>query len=271
MPDRPLAKILRWGFIILALIATLFPFYWTIVLSTQNTAQAFSSPSFFYVPTFDAFVKVVQNNDYMASLGMSAMSVALTVLLSLLVAVPAAYTLTRFRVRARTGLILWLLIAYLLPDFLVAIPLYSLLQNLGLYDGPLGLALAYQIFMIPLAMWLLLRFFAEVPEELAEAAHLDGARNFQIMTKIYLPIVRPGIATTAILIAITVWNEVNIALALTLNHPTVPIAVATYKGYASIQWNELAAASLIAMAPVVIFAMFAQRYIVSGLAAGIGK
>jgi ABC-type glycerol-3-phosphate transport system permease component len=149
--------------------------------------------------------------------------------------------------------------------------MFALLQNVGLYDTPLGLAFAYQVFMVPLAMWLLLRFFEEVPVELAEAASIDGASRFATLVRVYLPIVRPGIATTAVLIAVTVWNEVTLALSLTLNNPTVPIAIAAYKGYASIQWDQLAAASLLAMAPVIIFAIFAQRHIVSGLTAGTGK
>lgn len=257
-------SILRGVFIVAALIATLFPFFWTLKLATQSSQDSFGL-------SFEAFAEVWNNSDFVGSLIMSIMTVLATVVLSLLVTVPAAFALVRFRVRGRVPLIFWLLLAYLLPDFLIAIPMYVLLQNIGLYDNPLGLALAYQVFMIPLAMWLLLRFFEDVPVELAEAATIDGASHFQTLLRVYLPVVRPGVATTAILIAITIWNEVTIALALTLNHPTVPIAVAAYKGYASIEWNELAAASLLAMAPVVLLAIFAQRHIVSGLTMGTGK
>lgn len=263
-------RVVRALVVTIAVIATLFPFYWTLNLATQNTATG-GEPTFFSIPSFDAFVAVWENSDFVGSLIMSIVVVVITVLLSLLVTVPAAYALVRFRVRRHTGIILWLLLAYLLPDFLIAIPMFSLLQNVGLYDTAFGLALAYQVFMVPLSMWLLLRFFEEVPAELAEAASIDGASRLQTLTRIYLPIVRPGIATTAVLIAVTVWNEVTLALSLTLNNPTVPIAIAAYKGYASIQWDQLAAASLLAMAPVVIFAIFAQRHIVSGLTAGTGK
>lgn len=261
----------RWAVIAVALLLTLFPFYWTISLATQKTASAFGSPRFLYVPDLSAFREVWNDSAFVASLAMSLATVLLTVVIALAVAVPAAYALTRFRLRARSGLVTWLLLAYLLPDFLVAIPMYALLQDVGLYDSPLGLGLTYQVFMTPLAMWLLLRFFEEVPGELAEAASIDGASSFQVLTRIYLPIVRPGIATTGVLIAITVWNEVTIALALTLNHTTVPIAVAAYKGYASVEWDQLAAASLMAMAPVAVFAVIAQRFIVQGLTAGAGR
>lgn len=263
-------RILRGVFVTVAVVATLFPFYWTLNLATQNTATG-GGPQFFSTPSFDSFAAVWENSDFLGSMVTSLVVVAFTVILSLVVTVPAAYALVRFRVRRRSGILLWLLLAYLLPDFLIAIPMFSLLQNIGLYDTALGLALAYQVFMVPLAMWLLLRFFEEVPVELAEAADIDGATRFQTLTRIYLPIVRPGIATTAVLIAVTVWNEVTLALSLTLNNPTVPIAIAAYKGYASIQWDQLAAASLLAMLPVVVFAIFAQKHIVSGLTAGTGK
>jgi ABC-type glycerol-3-phosphate transport system permease component len=269
--DKPLSVVGRWVLLGIAVIATVFPLYWTVVLATRSTADAFGDPSFVYLPSFDSFATVWQNQDFVASIGMSAAVVSVTVAIVLLITVPAAYILTRRNVRARTGIIAWLLIAYLLPDFLIAIPLYSLYQNMGLYDSVLGLALAYQVFMAPLAMALLLKFFQDVPKEIAEAAHVDGCTEFQTLVRIYLPVVMPGIATTAILVAITVWNEVTIALALTASHPTVAIAVTTYKGYASIQWDQLAAASLVAVLPVLVFAMLAQRMIVRGLTAGMGK
>jgi ABC-type glycerol-3-phosphate transport system permease component len=261
----------RWIFLGVALLMTFFPFYWMFVLATQKTVNAFGEPRFLYVPSFNSFVTVWEDQNFTKSIGMSTTVVLMTVSLSLAVSIPAAFVLTRHELRQRTGVMAWLLIAYLLPDFLIAIPMYALFQNIGLYDTPLGLALAYQVFMTPLSMWLLLRFFQEVPPELGEAAHLDGCSDWQLLTRVYLPLVMPGVATTAILVAITVWNEVTIALALTVNNPTVPIAVASYKGYASISWDQLAAASLFASIPVVLFALIAQRYIVNGLTTGIGK
>lgn len=271
MRYRQVGTVARWLLLAVAILLTLFPLYWTVVLATRKAVDAFSDPVFFFVPSFASFAEVWQNQDFVASLAMSASVVGLTVAIVLLISVPAAYIFTRRNIRAKSGIFSWLLIAYLLPDFLIAIPMYSIYQNVGLYDSALGLAIAYQVFMAPLAMGLLLKFFQDVPKELAEASIVDGCSEFQTMWRIYLPVVMPGIATTAILVAITVWNEVTIALALTSNNPTVAIAVTTYKGYASIQWDQLAAASLIAVFPVLIFAMLVQRLIVKGLTAGIGK
>lgn len=266
-----LGRVGRWIFLTLAIAAVIFPLYWTFALATQDPVDSFGEPQFFFVPRFDAFVTVWSDQGFVAAALMSLTTTALTVGLTLVVTVPAAYILTRRRVRARTGIVGWLFVAYLFPDFLIAIPLYAVLQNIGLYDNAVGLALAYQGFMAPLAMWLLLSFFQSVPEELAEAATLDGCTAAQALRRVYLPIVMPGIATVAILVAIQIWNEVTIALALTSSNPTVPIVVASYKGYAALKWDQLAAASLLSMLPVVLFAIFAQRQIVRGLTAGVGK
>lgn len=261
----------RWSLIGLALFVTLFPFYWLFVLATRNAVDALGDPQLFFVPDFSAFAEVWSDRDFSRSLSMSLSVTLLTVFIALCVGVPAAYALTRNHVRRRTGLIGWLLIAYLLPDFLIAIPMFAVLQNIGLYDTAFGLALAYQVFMAPLTMWLLLRFFGEVPTELAEAAVLDGCSERAVLRRVYLPIVMPGVATTAIIVGMLAWNEVTIALALTIRNPTLPITVASYKGYASIEWDQLAAASLMVTIPLFLFALVAQKRIVGGLTAGIGK
>ncbi|MDR1392918.1 MAG: carbohydrate ABC transporter permease [Bifidobacteriaceae bacterium] len=261
----------RWALLIAAIAAVAFPIYWAFALATQDPVDSFGSPRFFYIPKFDSFATVWSDRGFIRATLMSLATVSLTVALCLAITVPAAYILTRRRVRAQTGLIGWLFVAYLFPDFLIAIPLYAVLQSMRLYDSAPGLALAYQGFMAPLAMWLLLAFFRGVPEELAQAATLDGCSTWATLRRIYLPLTGPGIATVAILVAINVWNEVTVALALTSSNPTLPILVASYKGYAALKWDQLAAASLLSIVPVLIFAVFAQRHIVRGLTAGMEK
>jgi ABC-type glycerol-3-phosphate transport system permease component len=261
----------RWVVVAVALVGSIFPFYWLMVLATRDPVEALDTPQVFYKPDFTSFVEVWGDADFLRSAWMSASTTALTVLLSLLVAVPAAFVLVRRQVRHRLPLIGWLLVAYLLPDFLVALPMYALLQNVGLYDTAFGLAFVYQVFMAPLSMWLLLRFFAEVPKEIAEAATVDGCGDFATLVRVYLPLVMPGVATTAIIVGMLAWNEVTVALALTIKNPTLPIMVSSFKGYASIAWGQTAAASLLVTVPVFVFALFAQKRIVAGLTAGIGK
>ena len=127
----------------------------------------------------------------------------------------------------------------------------------------------YQVFAVPFAVWLIQSFFAEVPPDLADASRVDGCSELQSLVRIYLPLAAPGLAATAILVGINIWNEVTIALSLTFeNSRTVTIAVAGFRGYAAIRWQELAAAAVTAVVPRVIFAALAQRYLVTGLTFG---
>ncbi|CAN5257013.1 carbohydrate ABC transporter permease [soil metagenome] len=268
---RRAGSLAKWIYLAIALIVTIFPLYWVFCIATQDPVKSFGVPRFFFVPDFSAFAVVWNDQGFGPAALMSASTVAITLALTLAVTVPAAYILTRRKVRSSTGLLGWLFVAYLFPDFLVAIPLYSVLQSLGLYDTAPGLAIAYQAATIPLAMWLLLAFFRTVPVELAEAATLDGCSSWMTLRHVYLPLLVPGIATTSIIIAVNVWNEVTIALALTSSHPTIPILASSYKGYAAVHWDQVGAASLLSALPVLLFAVFAQRYIVRGLTAGVER
>ena len=198
--------------------------------------------------------------------------VAMGVLFTILIATPAAYAIVRFRIRAGRWLAVWLLLAYALPEFLFVIPMFVLYQEIGLFDTQLGLAVIYQVFAVPFAVWLIQAFFSEVPPELGDAARVDGATEVQSLVRVYLPLAAPGIAATGILVGIVMWNEVTIALSLTFDDArTVTIAVAGYRGYAALRWQEMAAASVTAIAPMLIFALVAQRYLVKGLTFGAVK
>jgi len=198
--------------------------------------------------------------------------VVLGVVLTLLVATPAAYALIRFRIRGGPYLRLWLLIAYTTPEFLFVIPMYVLYQQFGLYDTVVGLAVIYQVFAIPFAIWLIQSFLGEVPRELGDAARVDGCSELQTLRRVYLPLAAPGLAATAILVGINMWNEVTIALSLTFDQArTVQVAVAGFRGYAAVRWQEMAAAAVAAVVPMIIFAGIAQRYIVKGLTFGAVK
>jgi multiple sugar transport system permease protein len=258
---------------IVATLASLFPLYWLFVISTKVPRDAFKSPpDLIYVPDFSKYVEIWQTGDFAAAFWNSIGVVLLGVLLTLIVATPAAYALVRFRVRGGRWLRLWLLLAYTTPEFLFVIPMYVLYQQFGLYDTVVGLALIYQVFAIPFAVWLIQAFLQEVPRELGDSARVDGAGELETLVRVHLPLVAPGLAATAILVGVNMWNEVTIALSLTFDDArTVQVAVAGYRGYAAIRWQEMAAAAVAAVVPMIIFAGLAQRYIVKGLAFGAVK
>jgi len=258
---------------ILALIATLFPILWIFSISIKTQRDAFSMPPvWIFKPVWSNYVKIWQTAGFAQAFQNSVIVTVIGVILALVVGIPAAYALNRLSFRGKRFLTLWLLIAYMFPEFLFIIPMYILYQHLGLYDTQIGLALIYQVFVLPFAIWLLRGFFEDVPIELDDAARIDGCTRFQTLRLIYFPLTAPGISATAILTAIWIWNELTIALALTFDAAkTVTVAVAGFRGYASIDWGGMTAASIVSIIPMLIFAAFAQRYIVEGLTLGAVK
>ncbi len=257
---------------LLATFASLFPLYWLFVISTKTPREAFQTPpQLIYAPDFSKYLEV-WGSGFGESFLNSTLVVLLGIAMTLFAATPAAYAIVRFRIRGGRYVRLWLLLAYTTPEFLFVIPLYVAYQQLGLYDTVLGLAIIYQVFTIPFAIWLIESFLREVPRELADSARVDGCSELQTLLKVYLPLAAPGLAATSILVGINMWNEVTIALSLTFDEArTVQIAVAGYRGYAAIRWQEMAAAAVTAVVPMIIFAGIAQRYIVKGLTFGAVK
>jgi ABC-type glycerol-3-phosphate transport system permease component len=256
-----------------AVFLTLFPLYWLFVISTKTPREAFATPpSLVYVPDFSQYFSIWTSAGFGHAFLNSIIVVFVGVLLALLIAAPAAFAMVRFRVRGGRWLRLWLLLAYTTPEFLFVIPMYVLYQQFGLYDTQIGLALIYQVFAVPFATWLLQSFFEEVPHDLGDAARVDGCSELETLIRIYLPLAAPGLAATAILVGINMWNEVTIALALTFDQgKTVTIAVAGFRGYAAIRWQEMTAAAVTAVVPMIVFAAVAQRYLVKGLTFGAVK
>lgn len=256
-----------------ATLISLFPLYWLFVISTKPPREAFQTPpQLLYVPDFSKYLDVWNSAGFAAAYLNSIQVVLMGVGLTLLVATPAAYAIIRLKVRGVRYLRFWLLLAYTTPEFLFVIPMYVLYQQLGLYDTIPGLALIYQVFAIPFAIWLIQSFLGEVPRELGDSARVDGCSELQTLLRVYLPLAAPGLAATAILVGINMWNEVTIALSLTFDDArTVQIAVAGFHGYAAIRWQELAAGAVMAVIPMIVFAGVAQRYIVKGLTFGAVK
>lgn len=269
---RP-STFVAYGIALVATLLSVFPLYWLFVISTKLPRDAFKQPpDLLYVPDFSKYLSIWKTAGFADAYLNSIIVVLGGVLVALLVATPAAYALVRFRVRGGKWLRLWLLLAYTTPEFLFVIPMYVLYQSIGLYDSTIGLVVIYQVFAIPFAIWLVQSFLGEVPRELADAARVDGASELQTLLRVYLPLAAPGLAATAILVGVNMWNEVTIALSLTFdNAKTVQVAVAGFRGYASLRWQEMAAAAVAAVVPMIVFAGIAQRYIVKGLTFGAVK
>jgi len=197
------------------------------------------------------------------------------VVLSLSLAVAASYALGRIQFRGRTILLFTILGVSMFPQIAVLSGMFELVRALGLYNNLLSLTLSYMIFTLPFTVWVLTTFMRELPKELEEAAVVDGAKPFTIVTKVFMPLMGPALATTGLLAFIAAWNEFLFALTFTLSGEmrTVPVAIALISGASSFElpWGNIMAASVIVTVPLIILVLIFQRRIVSGLTAGAVK
>ncbi len=253
-----------------AILLTLFPIVWLLTVSLKTQRDAFAMPpKLLFEPIADHFLGLLERPGFVEAFMNSVAVTGLGVAIAITTAIFAAYGIHRFRFRGKRLFGVWLLLAYMLPEFLFIIPMYVLYQRVGLYDTHIGLALVYQAHSLPFAVWLIRSFFKETPSELDDAARIDGCGHLKTLRHVYIPLGAPGIAATAILTAIWIWNELTIALSLTFSDAqTITVAVASFRGYTSINWGQMSAASIVAIAPMLLFAVIAQRYIVKGLTLG---
>lgn len=173
----------------------------------------------------------------------------------------------------RGGLTWWLLFLNLIPPVVFAGPFYVIARRLGLYDTLIAVAVAHAVINLPLAVFILQSFFADVPRELEEAAAIDGCSRLHTLTRVVLPITRPGVAAAALLAFIFSWKDFLLALTLTSTprSATIPIGIAAFAQEYSIRYGEMAAAATVATIPAVILVIFAQKHIVRGLTLGAVK
>jgi len=254
----------------IAVLATILPIIWVGMLSLKSKGQTFTRPpKWLFEPNFENYVNIWDNELFTNTFVNSIIITFIAIILSTSIALLAAFALKRYNIRFKGAFMQWLLIAYMLPEFLFIIPMFGIYQTLGFYDAHFGLALMYQVHVLPFSIWMLRSFLDEIPKDIDDAATMDGCNAFGTLYKIYLPLILPGITATAILNAIWIWNELTIALGLTFsNSQPITLGIASFRGYISIDWGGMTTGSIIAIIPMVIFALIAQKHIVKGLTLG---
>jgi len=260
--------------ILLTVSGSLFPFLWFVLTSFKTQLEVESIPPIFWPTGNLAFYRSALVDHHLSSYLLNSLLVAgFTTLISLFLALPAAYALARFNLRGK-GLILGgLLILSMFPPLVIAGPVWQILERLGGLNTLWGLILPYVSLTLPVAIWILATFFKDLPFELEEAARVDGCTTPQILITIMIPLASPGIFTAAILTFIYAWNEFFFAL-LILTDPvkqTLPVGIALFQGEFTMPWGEIAAASVLATLPLILLILFFQRGIISGLSAGAVK
>jgi multiple sugar transport system permease protein len=266
----------QWAsFTALAAISIVFlaPVVWMFLTALKTQREALSIPPvWFFEPHWENFVRAWESNDFGKSFLVTTSVSVLSVILTMLLAVPAGYVLARYRRSWLSAFEIGMMVIRMLPEILFMLPLYTIFQQTGLFDTQLGIVLAFQIFNMPYSAWLIRQFVAEVPVELDEAAILDGASPLGVLWHVIIPTIRPGIVAAAVLSFIAVWTNLLLPLALTYSAtPMVATTIANFKGYGSFDWPVMAAAAIISLAPQFLFFLFAQKYIIKGLTLGAVK
>ncbi|MGN6101404.1 MAG: carbohydrate ABC transporter permease [Devosia sp.] len=263
------------GFYLLVLaiiLESVFPFYYAILTSFKSGTSLFEVNYWPTMFSWDNYAAVFQNGSFPQNLLNSIIVATLTVALSLLFAVTAAYALSRVRFRGRSVLLLVILSVSMFPQIAVLAGLFEVIRAFGLFNTLWGLIFSYTIFTLPFTVWVLTTFMRDLPIEIEEAAIVDGATPWIIITRVFMPLMWPALVTTGLLAFIAAWNEFLFALTFTSSNATrtVPVAIALLSGASQfeIPWGTIMAASVIVTAPLVVLVLIFQRKIISGLTAG---
>lgn len=252
-----------------------FPFVWAIVTSLKAGSALFTVEAWPSQPSLANYAAIFREQPFGRNILNSLLAASAVVALSLGLAVLAAYALGRVRFRGR-GLLLFVVLGVsMFPQVAVLSGLFELVRWLGLYNRIGSLVLSYLIFTLPFTVWVLTTFMRELPKELEEAAMVDGAGPFVIVTRVFLPLMGPALAATGLLAFIAAWNEFLFALTFTLTDDarTVPVAIALMSGASQYElpWGQIMAASVVVTVPLIGLVLLFQRRIVSGLTAGAVK
>jgi ABC-type glycerol-3-phosphate transport system permease component len=258
----------------LLLAVWVFPILWGLLTSfkTERDVLAYP-PTLIFTPTLANYREVLFGSaTILPNLGSSLVLTAATTVLTMLLAVPAAYALARLDLPGKRASGFYVLATQMLPPVGLIIPYYLVLQKIGGLDTYAGLVVIYLTFSLPFAIWLMVSYFEDVPYEMEEAALLDRAGRLRALWHVILPQVRGGIAVTTIFVFLNAWNEFMFAVVLGGNRVrTVTLALFNFISVEQTQWARLAAGAMLAMAPVILIGVFAQRHIVKGLTVGAVK
>jgi multiple sugar transport system permease protein len=249
------------------LVLVMFPFLWLLQMSFRPNDDIFGYELAF-TPTLEHYGSLWTGH-FPGSFWNSVVASTSSTLLALLLGVPAAYSLSRARFRAKRQIALWVLASRMAPPIAFTIPFFLAYRYLGLLDTVTGLTIIYLTFNLALVIWMMQTFFDSVPRALEEAAWIDGCSVWGAFLKISLPLAAPGLAATAVLCFILSWNDFFFALILTRTQAqTAPVAIVSFIQYEGWEWGKIAAGGVLVMLPVVIFTMLVRTYLVRGLTAG---
>lgn len=265
-----LAAAARGLFVAVLMFATLFPFYWTLLISLKKQSDAFQvPPELFFIPTFENYQELFVTGSFSQYFFNSFVVCLCSIVLALLVGIPSAYIFARCEFRFKKAFFYILLITRMSPGAVFVIPYFIAYKELEMLDTYTGLTLIYFASNLGIIVWSLRAFMEDIPVSLEEAARIDGCTLLQTLLRISIPLATPGIASTAILSFIFSWNEFLFALLLTRQKvQTAPIGILNFIVFEKMNWGVIAAGSIVIALPVVFFGVAIRKYYVKGLTQG---
>ncbi|MDH0866921.1 carbohydrate ABC transporter permease [Mitsuaria sp. GD03876] len=250
-----------------------FPLAWLGLTAFKTEAQAIAvPPQWLFTPTLENFHEVQARSDYLLHARNSVVTSVVSTLLGLLLAAPAAYAMAFFRGRWTRDLLMWMLSTKMMPAVGALVPVYVLAQKSQLLDTQAALIIVFALSNLPIMVWMLYSHFRDIPPEILEAARMDGATLWQEVRLVLLPLGLGGLASTGLLCLVLSWNEAFWSLNLSAAKAgTLATLIASYSSPEGLFWAKLSAASLMAIAPIVVFGWFSQKQLVQGLTFGAVK
>jgi sorbitol/mannitol transport system permease protein len=250
-----------------------FPLLWLMLTAFKTELQAISVPPLLvFEPTLENFREVQERSNYLLFAQNSLITSIGSTLLGLLLAAPAAYSMAFFPARRTKDILMWMLSTKMMPAVGALVPVYVLAQSSGTLDTRLALTVVFTLANLPIMVWMLYSHFKEIPLEILEAARMDGASLWGEFRHVVVPLSMGGLASTGLLCLVLSWNEAFWSLNLTAARAgTLAALIASYSSPEGLFWAKLSAASLLAIAPIVVFGWFSQRQLVQGLTFGAVK
>lgn len=273
--SRRVEKILIWLIFTLGTMLVLIPIFWMVSTSLKTEPDTFRIPPQWIPdePTIRSYKAMWTDYPFLYYFKNSIIVTLLAVFISVVISCLTGYGTTRFNFKGKGMFLGFILMTQMFPSVMLLVPYYKVLNTYNLNNTLIGLSLVYVSFTVPFCSWMMVGYFKTIPITLDEAAIIDGASRWQVFYKVVLPIVSPGVASSAIYAFITCWNEYMFANLLMADEKmkTVSVGIAQMNGYYKIMWNDLMAASVVASVPLVIAFVFMQKYFISGLTAGAVK
>jgi sorbitol/mannitol transport system permease protein len=270
---KHLALLVRTVAAWLVTLLLVFPLIWLVLTAFKTELQAIAvPPQLFFTPSLESFREVNLRSDYLHHAANSVVTSFVSTLLGLAIAAPAAYSMAFFRTRRTRDILMWMLSTKMMPAVGALVPVYVMAQTAGLLDSLTALIVVFTLSNLPIMVWMLYSGFKDIPPDILEAARMDGASIWGEFTQVIRPLAMGTLASTGLLCLVLAWNEAFWSLNLSsAKAGTLAALIASYSSPEGLFWAKLSAASLMAIAPIVVVGWFSQKQLVQGLTFGAVK